>query len=413
MSQSDFTLNLLGITDEHISVTNVTDTWIGVGSRHRKVKLIKGQLTYQPPRCPNCGFNQMIKYGFHTASFRIPSTSGWEFHLRLRKQRFLCHQCQATCDAHSPVLEPNHTMSQGIHHRIIQLAKDGLTLTEIGKLLGVSITTVSRLLYGHVQRRRTPSLPSTLCFDEFRSANHQMSFISCDAISHKLTCLLHNRQTETVVNYFLNRYSLAARQQVQFVVIDLNAQYQQFIHRIFPNAKVIIDRFHLIQLAGKALDQARLNIVHRLEAHHSRIYRILKSQWKLFHKVEIDGTHVHYFRGLNEYTTQQNCLDLVFDQYPEFEKVYQAYTDLVQMARTKQPAALENLLHDYRPTQTIMDTVIHTIKRNLPAVKLALSKPYSNGPLEGINNKIKVLKRSSYGFRNLSHFFIRIELIHG
>ncbi|WP_197460004.1 transposase, partial [Pediococcus inopinatus] len=38
--------------------------------------------------------------------------------------------------------------------------------------------------------------------------------------------------------------------------------------------------------------------------------------------------------------------------------------------------------------------------------------PYSNGPIEGLNRKIKVLKRSCFGFRNIHNFFIRISLIH-
>ena len=59
--------------------------------------------------------------------------------------------------------------------------------------------------------------------------------------------------------------------------MDLNAQYQHFIHRISLNAKIIIDRFHIIQLAGRALDQARLSILRELSDHRCRHYKMLKS----------------------------------------------------------------------------------------------------------------------------------------
>lgn len=56
-------------------------------------------------------------------------------------------------------------------------------------------------------------------------------------------------------------------------MIDLNAQYQSFIYRLFPNAQIIIDRFHIIQLTGRALDNCRINILKFLDA-HSREYKI-------------------------------------------------------------------------------------------------------------------------------------------
>ena len=54
-----------------------------------------------------------------------------------------------------------------------------------------------------------------------------------------------------------------------------------------------------------------------------------------------------------------------------------------------------------------MDTAVSTLKRNTHYVK----NGYSNGPIEGINRKIKELKRHCYGFRNLNNFFNRINCI--
>lgn len=65
--------------------------------------------------------------------------------------------------------------------------------------------------------------------------------------------LLENRLTKTVTEYFLNHYSLRERQKVQIVTKELNAQYQQFVWHLFPNAVIIFDRFHVIQLVSRAL----------------------------------------------------------------------------------------------------------------------------------------------------------------
>ena len=58
-----------------------------------------------------------------------------------------------------------------------------------------------------------------------------------------------------------------------------------------------------------------------------------------------------------------------------------------------------------------MDTAVSTLKRNIHNVENACYFSYSNGSIEGINRKIKELKRHCYGFRNLNNFFNRIDYI--
>ena len=76
---------------------------------------------------------------------------------------------------------------------------------------------------------RVPILPKKLCFDEFRSIKNTISFICCDAQTHKLIVKLPDRLSPTIINYFENRYSKFGCNQVGSVIIDLNTQYQRFI----------------------------------------------------------------------------------------------------------------------------------------------------------------------------------------
>ncbi|WP_083478794.1 transposase [Liquorilactobacillus capillatus] len=74
---------------------------------------------------------------------------------------------------------------------------------------------------------------------------------------------------------FESNYSLAERQKVKHVVIDFHTQYQSAICRIFPEAKMIADNFHLVQMGLQALNQTRVQLMHHF-AQNSREYRILK-----------------------------------------------------------------------------------------------------------------------------------------
>ena len=72
------------------------------------------------------------------------------------------------------------------------------------------------------------------------------------------------------------------------VVVDLNSQYIKFIKALFPNARIIIDRFHIVQLVGRTLGNARISLMKKMNDCHCREYKILKAHWRLFHKDSAD-----------------------------------------------------------------------------------------------------------------------------
>ncbi len=72
------------------------------------------------------------------------------------------------------------------------------------------------------------------------------------------------------------------------------------------------------------------------------------------------------------------------------------------------PERLSNLIKTYRSCGEPMDIAIATLRKNLRGVLNASQTKLSNGPLEGINRKIKALKRSCYGFANQERMFERI-----
>ena len=131
-------------------------------------------------------------------------------------------------------------------------------------------------------KSRVARLPENLCLDEFRSVNSTMSFICCDAEgSHDIVAILENRLTKTIREHFMNRERAA----VKSVVVDLNAQY---IKALFPNARIIIDRFHIVQLVGRPLGNARISMMKKMNDCHCKEYKILKAHWRLFHKDSAD-----------------------------------------------------------------------------------------------------------------------------
>ncbi|WP_422614866.1 transposase, partial [Lacticaseibacillus paracasei] len=92
--------------------------------------------------------------------------------------------------------------------------------------------------------------------------------------------------------------------------------------------------------------------------------------------------------GLNEYVTQQEAIDIALDTEPKLKQTYETYLALHDALMVKKhPAELAKLLATYEPNGTAMDMTIATLKRH----KVAVTSPYSNGPIEGVNRLIKSL----------------------
>ena len=154
------------------------------------------------------------------------------------------------------------------------------------------------------------------------------------------------------------------------------------------------------------MDQIRVQCLKQLDV-HSREHKVLKSLWKLFHKVQPDAKHSHYLFGLNEYSTEQNAIDLGTGVSTAFKTAYDTYLAIHDALMGAHYRKIKSLIMTYQSNGTALDTAMTTLRKNLRGVVNAAKSPYSNGPIEGVNRKIKELKRTCYGFSNQANMFKR------
>lgn len=88
-----------------------------------------------------------------------------------------------------------------------------------------------------------------------------MAFEYIDAKTGDIIDILKGRDARTVKNYFIANYLLKDLRSVETITIDMNAGYVNVIKEIFPQAKIIIDRFHLVQLISRSMNTTRVRIM--------------------------------------------------------------------------------------------------------------------------------------------------------
>ncbi|WP_399285411.1 ISL3 family transposase, partial [Vagococcus fluvialis] len=212
-------------------------------------------------------------------------------YLLLKKQRFLCRHCDSSFLAESSEIEKHCFIAKRVKQSILIELSDAISFKDLAKRQFVSSTTINRILVsgGKDLSNQFLYLPQNLCFDEFTSVKNnsgKYSFIYSDSSTHQIIDILIDNKKLTLEKHFL-KYSLKVRRQVKTIVVDMNAAYFKLAKRLFPNAEVIIDRFHLVQLISRSLNITRIKTMNRYRTSNvtdMKNYRKLKKYWKLFLK---------------------------------------------------------------------------------------------------------------------------------
>lgn len=405
MSQDQFTRDLLQITDKNLTNFEVKDT--------RTVLNILCDLSYRITKCPRCGHSKVVHNGTKTVHIRIPNISEKTALLHISKQRFLCKNCGKTVIAQTPIVKPRHQISENTQHGIDRYLIEDRTMTDIAAQFNVSTLTVSRRLMalGEQTRITYDGLPESLCIDEFRSTGNHMSFIVIDAVTHEQVAILPGRRNDEIRNFFINHYSLKNRKQVKRVVMDFNAQYQSVIRELFPNVQIVADNFHLIQMVLQSLNQTRIQLMKRFKP-ASAEYRVLKHHWKLYllGYDQLEKRKPQWFPHLKDWMTQESLVWRGLELDKKFENTYFVAHNLVESFKKRDYQAFLETLKSVEDVSPQLFSTIKTLIHNKNLIRNMAKCHLSNGPIEGVNRKIKQIKRTAYGFRNWKNFVYRIQI---
>ena len=420
MSYSNDIRKLIDIQD-----TNITfeENCVQV-QKHRGLmtKFIKAKLSYTPNHCRVCGVKNrnytIYKNGTKTLNIKLPTFGVYPRHSQLKKQYFFCKECRITFIAQTNIVERNCFISNHTKAKILIKSTDAQSLTDIAKDSAVSPTTVQRVINKEARRYKPHYryLPAHLSFDEFKYAKGQMAFEYVDAETGDIIDILNKRDSHTIKNHFIANYDRKTLDKVQTITIDMNAGYVSVIKEIFPKAKIIIDRFHIVQLVSRSMNITRVRVMNNFRTSNGedmKKYRRLKRYWRLILKKRRNLSYTRYkFYVMFGQRLEVNVVEDLLNFEENLKYNYEFYQSILESIQDKNFHKLKSILSKINTNNLSksMKTSVKTLKEHLPYIKNSLIYPYSNGRIEGINNKIKVLNRVAYGYRNFHNFKNRIML---
>lgn len=414
MSQIYSIKNLLNIKDK-----NITFTEKGISMENFKgvySKIIHAKLSYSPNQCPHCHGKNIIKWGSKTSNIRLLKILEYNSILRLQKQRFRCKDCGKTFSAETDIVDKNCCISNDVKLAITLKLQKNISEKDIASDFNVSPNTVNRIINSFFKEHLPNKnyLPQALCFDEFKATNDcegAMAFIFCNADNGNITDILPNRRLSYLKEYF-SSFSLEARKKVKHIVIDIYKPYMTLINDLFPNAKISLDRFHLVQLINRSFNKTRIKIMNQCKNKDDRYYNKLKKFWSLLLKNCLDLKTERINRGrMFDYAllSEEEIVDIILSKNSELKIAYEIYQELLIAIQDRKFNNFKAIIEKYYSVSNeIMKTSLKTFKKHLEYIENSLTYDYNNGLIEGINRKIKTIKRTAYGYKSFYHFRAKI-----
>lgn len=238
--------------------------------------------------------------------------------------------------------------------------------------------------------------------DVARKKGHEYNTVVYDLESHCVIDMFKGRTKEDVINYFQS-LSDEFRNGIEGVSMDMSRGYCASVLETLPNAKPVIDRFHISQLFHKQVDEARKHIQNKVRKEEGKKQTVFGIRWSLLKNFEdLNGKEIEkLFEVCDEYPKLGECFALK----EEFRNFFEIDT-------RENAAAFMDYFREVVAESQIPE--LQSFNKTLEHWREYILNYYdckiSNGLAEGFNHKIKNIKRRAYGYRNDKNFELRVQL---
>ena len=359
------------------------------------------QLGHRRLRCGHCGRTAKAIHDVRPErQWQDLTMRGVRMVLCYSPRRVHCRFCGVHVEAYRWA-EPWARVTRALAGCVITLAQRE-SWQETARVYGLNWKSVATLVrravdYGLAQRRRRPL--HWIGIDEVsRKKGHRYLTVVYDLERRVLVWVGEDRTQDTLAKFFtgLGRRRCAT---VRAVCMDMWAAYAKAVTTHLPQAQILFDRFHVVQHLNRAVDEVRRAEIRRIGRRERVYFRrirflLLKSPWNLTGQ---ERDRLSTLVRWNARIVRAYYLKEAFQQFWLISNPTAAETHLRQWMR----AAKRSRLQAFKLFVQLLESHLEGI---LAWTRLRLS----NGALEGMNNKIKLISHRSFGFRSAKNYIAAI-----
>ncbi len=382
--------------------------------------LIHLSLKRKPHQCPNCKaitekvlnqYERTINHGLFIDRKCV---------VHYKQKRYRCSLCTTSFNETCTLVTKHQKKSIASYLQIMELLLDPhITFTQAGKLLHLSPNTVMDTFNDNAPVFK-PQLPHVLCIDEVylgRNAVKKYVAVLLDFETNNIVDIIYGRTKDSLHSYF-QKLSKDALNRVHYISSDMYEGYR-FLHRhYFPNAKLCIDSFHVIQLVLNMYNSQLKQLMKKVDRESIEYFLLKQKRFLLLkNNSSIDWLKQEYSRKLGYHVYLMKYRQMLFEIHPLIQEIYElkeAYIEFNRLRRREDVIQQMDILiqrftsHHNTEVRRVGRTLLKWKQEILNSFVWFNHKRISNGPIESRNNTIKLLIRNAAGYRNFSHLRARI-----
>ena len=348
--------------------------------------------------CPACGEETNRIHDYREQRIKDLPAFGKPVELRYHKRRYVCGECGKKFYEKVSWLPRYGRMTQRMILKILEMLSEPITYKSVGKQHGISEQTVARI-FDQVRFAR-PKLPSVVSIDEFKGnvGGEKYNCIIADPLNKRVLDILPRRNDWYLTGYFM-KMSKEYRDRVSIFISDMWQPYQQTARDIFCNARRVIDKYHWARQLTWAFERVRKDVQKHLSPAYRRYFK--RSRFLLLQPFA--NLSAEDATAVNVMLSVSPSLSTAHFYKEEFQTILRSSS--IADAKMKMDLWIDSALDcGVAPIVSCAKTMLRWKKEILNSFTTSCT----NGFIEGCNNKIKVLKRVSYGCRNFNRFRNRI-----
>lgn len=351
--------------------------------------------------CPLCGQNSKKVHQTSIRKVKHGMLNYRQIVLLLKVRRFQCKKCGKPFTEYFPGISRDKSSSNLKIQMLDWLRQNSFNF--IAKQFNVSSSTLVRYLLkmnGNIKIDWASANITKLGIDEHSFRGKYLIITVTDLSNKKLLAILKSDNQATLAK-FISEIPSKYRDKIDEVCTDLRSSYRPVIERMLPRAILTADRFHVELLARRTLDEIRTIVQDEVRGSRVNLKKLL---W--LNESQLDEH-------------QKIKLELIFKKYENFPILKQTWIIKEQLVKMYWTHSAEEAEKRFKNIIMLLETCddscyLSTMRKTLKKWKRPILNYFkyrtTNGFTEGCHTKIKMIKRVSYGFKNIDNYIAKITL---
>jgi transposase len=359
-------------------------------------------------KCPHCGNTTDKIHQNHWYMVRDIPMSDYQVFLKVNRRQLKCTKCHKVFSEELSFVKSRRTYTKRLAMKVIKevletnvesaARRNRMTASEVETLLKEQEVDLLKEKPKHLKK---------LGIDEITHLKGGKNYVAVlvDLETGKPIALLEKRNKEVIAEY-LSSLGSEILNQIEEVSIDLWIPYKSVVQELIPNSQVVADRFHVMNQINKELDEQRkkekravLKIKNKKER-EEKLAGLNHSKYPLLKKKESLNTEekakIELVQKVSSYLGEMYCIK---------EEIRDIFNSQITSDE-----ALDKFLDWTEKSYKYFPNSCRTISRWIDEILAYFDNRTTQGVVEGINQKIKLIKRRAFGLTNFDNFRRRVLL---